>query len=132
MRWLLQSLGAYTFRSTQDGEKSDVAGHRAVLAAALKAKGMSHAKIAKAMGWRTPSTAGHKLSGRNDWHSGELERMCELAGITIVSLAAESDDLHLTNRPEAVEGAKILDEIPAEDLAIAIAMLRAYRDKPKR
>lgn len=103
--------------------------YRAILAAALKAKSMSHAKIAKAMGWDTPSTAGHKLRGRNDWKSGELERMCKLAGMTIVSLAAQSDDLVLTNRPEATEGAKILDEMPAADLPAVMAMLRAYQAK---
>lgn len=55
--------------------------------------------------------------------------MCELVGMTVVMLAEQSDDLHLAKRPEAVEGAAILDEIPLEELAAAMALLRAYRTK---
>lgn len=101
--------------------------HRAILAAALKANGQTHATIAKAMGWKSPATAGHKLRGRNDWESGELARMCELAGMTVVMLAEQSDDLHLAKRPEAAEGAAILDSLPSHELAAAMALLRAYR-----
>lgn len=106
-----------------------VRSHRAILSAALKAKGLSHEDIAKAMGWKSPATAGHKLRGRNKWGPGELERMCELAGMTIVMLAEQSDDLHLARRPEAVEAAAILDEIEPGEVAAAMALLRAYRAK---
>jgi hypothetical protein len=53
--------------------------------------------------------------------------MCELAGITVLMLAEQSDDLRLTNRPEATEGAAILDSLPEHELAAAMALLRAYR-----
>lgn len=101
--------------------------HREILATALKAEGLSHAKIAKAMGWASPATVGHKLRGRNDWNPGELARMCELAGMTVLMLAEQSNDLQLTKRPEATEGAAILDELPEHELAAAMALLRAYR-----
>lgn len=109
-----------------------VRGHRLILAAALKKKGLNHVQIAKAMGWDSPATAGHKLRGRNDWRPGELERMCELAGMTIVSLAAQSDDLRVTKRAESVEGATILDDLPQDQLDAAMAMLRAYRAAQSR
>jgi hypothetical protein len=83
------------------------------------------------MGWKADGTAGHKLGGRNEWKPGELERMCELAGMTIVSLAAMSDDLKVTKRKEAVEGAAILDDLPKEQLIAAMAMLRAMQAPPK-
>lgn len=106
--------------------------HRAILAAALKAKGLSHAAIAKAMGWDSPGTAGHKLRGRNKWGPGELERMCELAGLTIVMLAEQSDDLVLTKRREAVEAAAIVDEMTDSELVLFMANIRAYRkSKPQ-
>jgi len=79
------------------------------------------------MGWKSPATVGHKLRGRNDWNPGELARMCDLVGMTVVMLAEQSDDLHLAKRPEAVEGAAILDEISPQELAAAMALLRAYR-----
>ena len=106
--------------------------HRAILAEALKGAGLNHVAIAKAMGWASPATAGHKLRGRNDWGPGELERMCALVGMTIVSLAALSDDLKVTKRKEAVEGATILDELPADQLAAAMAMLRSFRNTQPR
>lgn len=90
---------------------------------------MSHAAIAKMMGWDSPGTVGHKLRGRNKWGPGELERMCEIAGMTLVMLAEQSDDLHLAKRRESVEAAAILDEISPEEVAAAMALLRAYRAK---
>lgn len=118
------------FRGSNHPPKSQpLRSHRAILQAALKARKLSHADIAKAMGWKSPATAGHKLRGRNDWSQGELERMCELAGLTVLMLAEQSDDLHLAKRPEAIEGAAILDEIPEAELAAAMALLRTYRNR---
>lgn len=108
-------------------ESRSVRSHRAILAAALKAKGLSHATIAKAMGWNSPATVGHKLRGRNDWSQGELAKMAAMAGMTVLMLAEQSDDLQLTKRPEATEGASILDDLPEHELAAAMALLRAYR-----
>lgn len=103
--------------------------HRTILAEALKAKGLTHKKVAALMGYKSPATVGHKLRGRNDWETGELAKMAELAGMSMVVLAEQSNDLHLTKRPESVEGAAILDELDPADLAVAMATLRAYRKK---
>lgn len=102
--------------------------HRAILAAALKAKGMTHVKIAKAMGWRAAATAGHKLRGERDWETGELGKMAELAGMTLVMLAEQSDDLHLTKRRRTIEGAVILDALDDAKFEAAIAMLKAMAE----
>lgn len=103
--------------------------HRAILSDALKAQGLTHKKVAAMMGYKSAATVGHKLSGRNDWSSGELARMAELAGLSLVILAEQSDDLHVARRSETVEGAAILDQMDESDLSMMMTMLRAYRDK---
>lgn len=85
--------------------------HRRILASILKAQDLSHADIAKRMGWDSPSAVGNKLRGERDWKSGELERMCEIAGITIIQLSEMSDDLVLTKHQETVTIARIADEL---------------------
>lgn len=101
--------------------------HLPILASLLKAKGLRQSDVAVALGYDSASAVGMMLRGQRRMGREELERMCALAGITVVALAAASDDLHLANRPEAVEGAAILDEISAEELAAAMAILRAFR-----
>lgn len=103
--------------------------HREILAKALKARQLSHVKIAKVMGWSSPATVGHKLRGRNDWNAGELERMCELAGMTLIMLSEQSDDFKLAKRKTSIEGASILDDLPEDELEFAMTMLRAYKKK---
>jgi hypothetical protein len=56
-----------------------------------------------------------KLRGKRGMTREELEVMFEMAGITIMALAAQSDDLVLTKYPETVKGASILDQLPQED-----------------
>ena len=80
------------------------------------------------MGWKSPATVGHKLRGRNDWNPGELERMCELAGMTVVMLAEQSDDLVLTRRPEALEAASIVDQMTPAQVEAVMHLLRSYRN----
>ena len=104
--------------------------HRQILARALKEKGYTHVTIAKAMGWKSPASAGHKLTGRTDWSEGELGRMCQLAGMTIIELAAKSDDMPgFAHRKEVAEGAAILDGLSDEEFAVAMAMLRTLKGK---
>jgi transcriptional regulator with XRE-family HTH domain len=91
-----------------------MASHRSVLADLLKDRGISHSKIALAMGWSTPSTAGNKLRGERDWKFGELETICELAGTTIAALAVRSDDLRITLFGESLEAAELIDTLPTK------------------
>lgn len=86
--------------------------HRRILASILKSKDLSHADIAKRMGWKSASAVGNKLRGERDWNSGELARMCEIAGITILQLAEMSDDLMLAKNQDTVTIARIADELP--------------------
>lgn len=87
--------------------------HREILQSIYTAKGLSHADVAKAMGFRSPATVGNKLRGERDWKTGELERMCEVAGITVVHLAEMSDDLVLTKHIESVTVARMTDDMTA-------------------
>lgn len=104
--------------------------HLPILAALLKAKGLRQADVAKALGYDSPSAVGMMLRGERGMDRGVLERMCELAGITVVALAAMSDDLVLTKRPEAVEAAVIVDGLTPEELAVLMPLLRSHR-KPE-
>lgn len=103
--------------------------HLLILSQLLKAQGLRQSDVAKALGYQSASAVGMMLRGERTMGREELEKMCTLAGITVVALAAESNDLHLAKRPEAIEGAAILDEITPEELAAAMALLRAYRAK---
>ena len=103
--------------------------HLPILASLLKAKGLKQADIAKALGYGSPSAIGMMLRGERGMDRGVLEKMCELAGITIVALSAMSDDLVLAKRPEAVESAAIIDDLSPEELAAVMPLLRAYRNR---
>ena len=85
--------------------------HRRILASIFRDKNLTHAKIAKAMGWDSPSTVGNKLRGERDWATGELERMCEIAGITVIHLSELSDDLVLAKNKDSVTLARIADDM---------------------
>ena len=104
--------------------------HLPILASLLRKKGVSQAAVAKALGYKSQAMVSMMLRGERPVGRAELEKMCELAGVTIVGLAGMSDDLVLTKRPEALEGAAILDEIPAEQLAAVMGLLRSYRSPP--
>lgn len=101
--------------------------HRTILAKALKNKGHTYKSIAKVMGW-TASAVGHKLLGRRDWSEGELARMCELAGMTIIELAALSEDMPVYFRRAGVaEGASILESLNDKQFEAAMHMLRVIQ-----
>lgn len=89
--------------------------HREILRDLYRAHGITLDAIAKRMGWRSPRTVAHKLHGARDWASGELERMCEIAGITLVQLAELSSDLQVTKTQEAVTVARLVDALPLAD-----------------
>ena len=87
--------------------------HREILQSILTAKGLSHADVAKAMGYGSPSAVGNKLRGERDWKSGELARMCEIAGITIIALGEMSDDMMLAKHQGTITVARMTDEMTA-------------------
>lgn len=89
--------------------------HRVILKKLLKAQGLTLPEIARRMGWKSPRAVAHKLKGSRDWATGELQKMCKIAGITLVQLAAQADDIFLTKTGEALELARIADDLSAED-----------------
>ena len=101
--------------------------HLPILASLLRGKGVSQAAVAKALGYKSQAMVSMMLRGERPVGRAELERMCELAGVTIVALAEMSDDLLLTKRQEALEGAVILDELPIDQLVAVMGLLRSYR-----
>ncbi len=102
-----------------------MSGHLEILAALFEEAGLSHAKIAKALGWDSPSTVGNKLRGERRTQLAELEQMAHLVGWTLARLAEASDDLTLTEHPEAVAAATLVDGLPPEKRALALELLKA-------
>lgn len=103
--------------------------HLSILSALLREAKVTQLEVAKALGYESQGAISMMLSGQRPMGRQELEKICEMAGITVVALAAISDDLVLTKRPESVEAAAILDRIPPEEVAAAMALLRAYQAK---
>lgn len=102
-------------------------GHLAILASLLKDKGLTQGDVARLTGYASASAIGMMLRGERAMSRETLEAMCELAGITVVTLAAMAGDLKVAKRQEAVEAAAILDEMSEEELAAVMPLLRAYR-----
>ena len=108
---------------SQLGSSRPVRPHRDILKERLKAVGLSHAAIAKAMGWKSPATAGHKLRGRNDWAEGELVKICGLAGLTLLELSEQSSDLPLGKNQDTTRAARLYDALPDEKRAKLLALI---------
>lgn len=104
--------------------------HLAILKQMLKSKGFTQKDIAVRLGYESASAVGMMLRGERSMGRVELEKMCVLAGTTIVGLSALSDDLHVMKSDDAAEGAAILDEMTPQELAAILPLLRSYR-KPR-
>jgi transcriptional regulator with XRE-family HTH domain len=102
-----------------------VSSYLAILQALLREKDISHADAAKALGWDSPSTVGNKLRGERRMQLTELEAMAKLLGITLVQLAAQSDDLRLTEFEETARAAALFEGWPEEKRRAALAVLEA-------
>ena len=104
--------------------------HLAILKTMLKERKLTQHDVAKALGYKSASAVGMMLRGERPMARVVLDKTCELAGITLVALAAISDDLHIAQNLEAVEAAAILDDMTPADRAAIMPLLRSYR-KPK-
>jgi transcriptional regulator with XRE-family HTH domain len=104
-------------------------GHLAILAGLLKDKGLRQSDIAQRLGYKSASAVGMMLRGERTMAREDLEQMCALAGITLVSLAAMAGDLRVAKHKESVEGAAILDDMSDEERASFMQLLRTYRSK---
>jgi hypothetical protein len=99
--------------------------YRALLQVKLKESGLNQRQTADAMGWKSNATTSLKLAGKRDWADGELARMCTLAGMTVVELAAASDDMpNFFRRSESAEGAILLDKLPEKEFNAVMSLLR--------
>jgi hypothetical protein len=56
--------------------------------------------------------------------------MCELAGVTLAWLSANSSDLHVTKHREALRGAVLLDELSPEQRAAMISLMESMAKPP--
>ena len=88
--------------------------YRSILKTKLQEAHLNQRQIAKAMGWSSAATVSLVLAGKRDWSEGELKRMCELAGVSILWLAANSDDLVIAEHKESVDIASISDTLSPE------------------
>lgn len=99
--------------------------HRSILKNKLREVGLTQKEIASRMGWSSQGTVSAKLNGDRDWSEGELARMCELAGITIVELAALSGDMSgFFKRQGVAEGASILEALNDDQFEAIMHILR--------
>lgn len=119
-------LGAKISVPLMARESRPMRSHRAILSSALKEKGLTHKAVGAMMGI-SPATVGHKLRGIRDWESGELAKMAEIAGMTLLMLAEQSDDLFLAKHTDTLEAAVILDDLAPEDRAAAVEMIKAMK-----
>lgn len=72
------------------------------------------------------------LRGERGMSREDLERLCEVAGVTVAQLAAQSNDLVLTKHRESVEAASLVDDLPAEARKALLALIRSYRNSGNR
>lgn len=115
------------------GSSQPVKPHREVLKQLIAdSETLTYAKVASGMGWKSPRSVAHKLSGNRDWATGELERMCKIVGITMVQLAEKSNDLHITKTAEALTGAILLDELSEADRQEFVEALRQVVEAKRR
>lgn len=99
--------------------------YRAILSAKLKEAGLNQRQIAKAMGWSNQATVSLRLSGKRDWGEGELQRICELAGVTVLWLSENSDDLVLADNKKSVTIAALADKLSDEQRDAVISLIRS-------
>lgn len=88
--------------------------YRSILKDKIQAAGLTQRQVALAMGWSSAATVSLVLAGKRDWAEGELRRMTELAGVSILWLASNSDDLVIAEHKESVDIASISDTLSPE------------------
>jgi transcriptional regulator with XRE-family HTH domain len=103
--------------------------HLTILTQLFAAADLRQSDVAEKLGYKSASAIGMMLRGERQIARADLERLCNLAGTTIIGLAELSDDLKLSNRSESIEGAAILDSLPESEFQAAMAVLRAFRVK---
>jgi transcriptional regulator with XRE-family HTH domain len=98
--------------------------YRSILKAKLKETGMTQRQIAQAMGWSGNAAVSLVLSGGRDFGDGELGRMCEIAGVSIVWLAANSDDLLITAHKSSADLAAIAEQLTEDNRELLLVLAK--------
>lgn len=101
--------------------------HKIILARLLKDAGYTHASAAKAIGYRSGSAVGMMLRGERELGIGDLKNLCDLAGVSVVTLGSMSDDLVLTTHPETAAIAKEVDSMGPGAREAVWALIRALK-----
>lgn len=103
--------------------------HKVILARLLKEAGYSHASAAKAIGYASGSAVGMMLRSERGMGMDDLQKLCALAGVSVVTLASMSDDLVLTISPETAELARDLDGMTPDQRAAVRQMIAAIKGR---
>lgn len=98
--------------------------HLQVLKSKFESIGLTQRDVANLMGWKSNSTVSFKLNGKRDWSDGELIKMCEIAGITIVELSLLSDDFPLSKFRDSIEIAALADQMSQEKRSKLLELAR--------
>ncbi len=101
--------------------------HRVVLSKLFRQAGLRQADVAEMMGYKSASMIGMMLKGERNIGRQELDRMCEIVGITFVELASKSDDLKIAKSDNALVAAQIMDSLSADLQEDALTVLKALK-----
>jgi transcriptional regulator with XRE-family HTH domain len=99
--------------------------YRSILKSKLREVGMTQKGIAARMGWASQGTVSFKLNGDRDWSEGELQRMCELAGVTVAWLAENSDDLVITKNKKSITIASKADGLTEAQRDLVLSLIES-------
>ncbi len=101
--------------------------HRTILKDKLKESNIGHREIAERMGWASNATVSLKLAGKRDWSNRELERMCNIAGVTILWLADNSSDLVLARHKASISIALGADSLTDEQRQVVLSLINQMK-----
>jgi transcriptional regulator with XRE-family HTH domain len=99
--------------------------YRSILKAKLREAGLTQKDIATRMGWATQGAVSYKLNGVRDWAEGELQRMCDLAGVTVAWLAENSDDLVITKNRKSATIASKADNLSESQRDLVLSLIES-------
>lgn len=108
-----------------------MAGHLKILSQLFRDQGIKQSDVAVKMGYNSPSAISMILAGRRGIGRKELLEMCKIAGVSLAQLAGLSDDLQLTETPEALQGASLIDSMPDDMRQDALDILKGMAARAK-
>lgn len=92
--------------------------------------GLLQNQLATRLGLSSPSAVSMLLNGKRDLDLEKLLKLCEILNISLIQLAAKSNDLPLTRTVEAAEAAAMLDGLEPQRRADALGALRLILSNP--